>query len=170
VPVDGALTVGAAGAAIVNADASVPAVEPGFVTDTAFAPSVAPDAIVMFAMKDVAVTLDSEFTVIPLPKLTFDAPSARSKFDPFTVTARFVCPCTPLVGFTELTVAAGFTTVKVCGPLVPPAGVFVTVKLRAPVAAVLEIDRFAVSCVALFTVVEFTVMSLPPTFTVLTPL
>ena len=52
---------------------------------------------------------------------------------------------------------------------VPPPGVtLVTETLRAPVAAVAAIVMVAVSCVALFTVVEFTVMSGPKS-TVVTP-
>ena len=53
---------------------------------------------------------------------------------------------------------------------VPPPGVtLVTETLRAPVAAVAAIVMVAVSCVALFTVVEFTVMP-EPKLTVVAPL
>ncbi len=50
----------------------------------------------------------------------------------------------------------------------PPGAALITEKVRAPIVAPAPIVMFAVSCVALFTVVELTAMS-APTLTVLTP-
>ena len=62
-------------------------------------------------------------------------------------------------------------TMKALGSVaVPPPGVaLVTETSRAPVAAVAVIVILAVTCVVLFTVVEFTVM-LGPKLAVVTPL
>ena len=57
---------------------------------------------------------------------------------------------------------------KLVVALPPPGGAFVTVTVRAPVPAVEAIVMLTVSWVALFTVVEFTVMSGPKS-TVVTP-
>src|ERR1044071_5635631 len=68
-----------------------------------------------------------------------------------------------------VSVAAGLLTVKVWLPLVPPPGpLFVTEKLRAPVAAAVVTVMFAVIWVALSTVVLLTVMP-APTLPELTP-
>ncbi len=74
----------------------------------------------------------------------------------------------PAVVPSAVSVGAGLLTVNVCGALVPlPA--FVTVKVRGPVAAAAVIVMLAVICVALFTVVVFTVIP-RPTSTELAPL
>src|SRR2546423_6423317 len=76
-----------------------------------------------------------------------------------------LCPCAPELGLTELTVGAGggaaVVTVNPFAnvPLWPPG--FVTVTLRAPVAAAELIAMLAVSCVPELNVQEFTVIPAP---------
>jgi hypothetical protein len=62
----------------------------GFVTVTLPAPVVAPEAIVMFAVKDVALLNVVELTVIPAPENDADAP--LTKFVPLIVTLWLVEP------------------------------------------------------------------------------
>ena len=70
----------------------------------------------------------------------------------------------------RVVVVVGLLTVNVCVAEVPPPGpLLVTEKLRAPTVAFEAIVRLAVICVALFTVVVFTVISDPKIFTFLKP-
>ena len=65
-------------------------------------------------------------------------------------------------------VGAGLLTVKVVVAFPPPGAAFVTVTVREPVPAVEPIVMLAVSCVALSTLVELTVMP-DPKLTLVTP-
>jgi hypothetical protein len=82
------VTVGAA--LTVNTFVPVPAPASGLVTVTLRVPVVAPDAIVMFAVSDVALTNVVELTVIPVPENDADAPLTKPV--PVIVTLWLVAP------------------------------------------------------------------------------
>jgi len=140
------------------------------VIETLRAPNAALASMEIFAVICVVPPLAGltvvEFTVMSAPKLTELTPSI--KFVPVKITSN-VCKRLPLAGKRFAKVGAGLFTVKVLFAEVPPPGaLLVTEKFRAPVTAPAVIVRFAVKLVALFTVVELTVMPLP-TFTEETP-
>jgi hypothetical protein len=128
------------------------------VTVTLRVPVVAPDAIAMFAVSDVALLNVVELTVIPVPENDADAPV--TKFVPVIVTLKLVAPWSPELGLVEVTVGAALTVNTPVPVPTPPSGL-VTVTLRAPVVAPAAIAMFAVSCVALTNVVELTVIPVP---------
>ena len=137
---------------------------PKLVTEKLRVPMLAEGLIVGLAVICVELFTVVEFTVIPEPTFTELVP--ETKFIPVKTTLS-VCPCTPRVGDIENKSTMGPPTVNVCEPDVPPP-VLVTEKLRIPGVADGLIVRFAVICVELFTVVEFTAIP-EPTFTELTP-
>jgi hypothetical protein len=103
-----------------------------FVTVTLRAPVAAPDAIVMFAVTDVAEFHVVEFTVIPAPENDALAPCANPV--PAIVMFWFVAPCPRLEGDALVTVGIAATTVKhVQSPVC--ASEFVTTSVHAPGAA-----------------------------------
>jgi hypothetical protein len=136
-------------------------VPPLVVTVTLLAPVAAVPEIVNVAVICVELTTVRPLTVIPLlPGLTV---APVTKLVPVTVTGT-VAPCAPLFGLAAVRVGAGGFTVNDTPLLVPPF--VVTVTLLAPVAAVPEIVKVAVICVALDTVTLLTVIPLLPGFTV----
>src|SRR5207245_5731544 len=121
-------------------------------------PGVAPDATVTFTVRFVAVFHVVVLTVIPVPEN--DTVTPNWKLVPTTVRFWFVAPCPRELGVTDVIVGPAFTV----NPAVSVADVvsgFVTVTLRAPVAAVPLIVMFAVRCCASTKVVEFTVIPAP---------
>jgi hypothetical protein len=74
----------------VNTFVPVPTPPSGLVTVTLRVPVVAPDAIVMFAVSDVALTNVVELTVIPVPENDADAPLTKPV--PVIVTLWLVAP------------------------------------------------------------------------------
>ena len=143
----------------VNLAVPVPAPPSGFVTVTSRAPVVAFVAIVMFAVTWVALFHVVEFTVMPAPENDAANPAALTK--PVPVIATFcVAPCPRDAGLADVTVGPVFT-VNLELPVPDPVSGFVTVTLRAPVVAFAAIVMLAVTWVALFHVVEFTVMPVP---------
>lgn len=151
-----AITVGAA--LTVNAADKLAALPSPLAIVTVRAPVVALGAIVIVAVSCVALTNVVEATVIPAPK--DDASCAPlSKPVPWIVTLRLLAPSSPDPGEAEAIVGAGFT--ENTDPVaISPSG-FVTLTVRAPIAAVEAIVMFAVSCVALRNVVELTVTPAP---------
>ena len=93
----------------------------------------------------------------------FDPPTRTTesgrKFVPLTVRVNEASPTVLVVGRMLVVVEAGLLTEKLVVALPPPGVALFTVTVRDPVAAVAAMVIFAVSCVALLTVVEFTVMS-----------
>jgi hypothetical protein len=98
-------------------DVPPPGVE--FVTLTERDPSVAPAAMVMFAVKLVELFTVVEFTVMPAPKSTDVVPAM--KFEPVRETF-MVLDCRPLEGVRLDTMGGGFITEKPSEADVPPPG------------------------------------------------
>jgi len=139
----------------------VPAVPPEVVTDTACVPSVAPDAMVKFAVMVEAFTTVTCDTVTPVPLTATLAP--ETKFVPVKVTAAAV-PCLPLEGDIETRDGVPALTVKFTVPEVPPE--VVTDTVRAPSVAPDAMVKFAVMVEALTTLTCDTVTPVPLTATV----
>ena len=140
-----------------------PLVPVGVVIVTFLNPVVAVPEIVNVALTVVEFTTLMPLAVTPVP-LTVIA-VAPVRLVPVRVTGT-LAPRAPCVGAIEVSVGGpGATTVNVTLPEVPPA--VVTLTFRAPVAAVAEIVKFAVTEVAV-AVTLLTVMSplLPDTLIV----
>jgi hypothetical protein len=136
----------------------VPRPPSGLMTVTSRKPSDAVALTVSDTVIDVAEVRFAEFTVTPVPLTTTVAPTA--KFDPVTTALKFVAPWPTWFGESELATGEPFTVnAPVAVTLAPPG--LVTVRLRAPSAALLATDTISVSWFALFHVVEFTVTPVP---------
>ena len=121
-------------------------------------PVAAAASIVMFAVTVVLLTKTVEFTVIPAPENETLAP--LTKRDPVIVTVWLVAPCGRELGLTDVTADPRFT-VNTPIPTPTPVSGFITVTLRAPVAAPEAIVMFATSDALLTNAVEFTVIPEP---------
>jgi len=139
---------------------TVPVVPPGLVMLTFLAPVAAVAEMVNVAVTVVGFTTMMLLAVIPVPPVMLTA-VAPVRFVPVRVTAT-AAPRTPLVGVIEVNV--GKTTVKapVRVLLVPPE--VVTVTFLAPVAAVAEMVKVAVTVVAVDPVMT-AVIPVPVRFT-----
>jgi len=137
------------------------------VTEKLRGPVAALTPIVKFAVKLVGLVIVIEFTVISEPASTLVVPLI--KFVPVNTTFS-VCKRLPVAGAIFVSAGSGLFTLKVRFPEAPPPGpVLVTEKLRAPVAALALIARFAFKVVELVTVAELTVIP-APALTEVTPL
>src|SRR5258708_33924030 len=126
----------------VNAAAALPVCASGFVTVTVRAPSVAANAMVMFAERCVEFVNVQEVTVMPAPKL--QVPPDWNPVPVMTVTS--VAACAPEFGLVLVTVGAGGTgrsTVNTLALLPLCASGLVTVTVRTPVAAAAAMEMFA---------------------------
>jgi hypothetical protein len=132
----------------------VPTPASGFVTVTFRAVLLALLAIVMLTLREVELTNDVEFTVIPPPAKATVAPEAKPV--PLMVTVR-VELCAPELGEVEVTVGAALTVKTLVPVPVPPSGL-VTLTFPAPVVAFAATVMLAISEVELTNVVEFTVI------------
>ena len=155
----GGLTLVICGAAAVTLNRLTPVTGvPLVVTVTSRAPTVAPEAIVMFAVRLTGLLNVTPLTVIPLPKLTVE-PVVKLVFDPAIVTFN-VWPCWPEGGVT-LVICAGMTvTVKSPTPVTGEPAV-VTVTSRGPAVAPASIVMLAPRLVALLKETEFTATPAP---------
>ena len=82
------------------------------------------------------------------------------KFVPVKITSA-VCPTLPVTGAMLFKVGAGLFTIKGRVFEFPPPLRLTTKKLRAPVAALAVMVRFAVNCVALAMAIELTIIPAP---------
>src|SRR5215471_7291339 len=116
----------------------------------------------MFAVNCVLVFIVHEFTVIPAPKLHV---GPDRKLLPARLIDTLLFPCIQLFGVAVLSVGGGFTaTACTVNPLFSVAvwlSVLVTVTVRLPTVAFPAIVLFAVNCVLVFIVHEFTVIPAP---------
>jgi hypothetical protein len=112
--------------------------------------------MVMAAVNVVAFVTVTELTVIPAPKLTWDAPCEKFVAEPTIRTLR-LCPCLPLFGSISVRAEPGVPTVT-AAPSVDCSTPVVTVKVREPGAASEAAVTTAVMEVAEFTVTEPIVM------------
>lgn len=97
-------------------------------------------------------------TVIPLPEK--DAVAPLWKPVPVMVTVRLDRPCRYELGLNEMIVGRAFT-VNALASEATPASRFVTVTLRDPTVAVVEIEMLTVRCVEFVLVTELTVIPVP---------
>ena len=154
----GGLTLVICAGALVTLNNPVPVTGvPLVVTVTSRGPTVAPGAIVRFAVKLTPLLNDTPFTVIPLPKLTVE-PALKLVFDPLIVTLN-VSPCWPNAGVT-LRIGGIGVTVNSPAPIsaTPPVE---TVTSRGPGVALPSIVIFAPKLVGLLNDTEFTVTPAP---------
>ena len=102
--------------------------------------------------------------MIPVPENATEPPPLTKfvgKFEPLTVMVWFVAPWPLLFGLTEEIVGRAVTVKQPLHDAEPPADGLVAVTFRVPVDAVDDTETFAVNCVLLFFVTEFTVIPLP---------
>jgi hypothetical protein len=157
------VSVGAGGVLIVNV--TVLLVPPGVVTLTVLAPVAALPEIEKVALTVVLFTTVIPLTVTPLPEIVIALVPVR--LVPVRVTGTLV-PRVPELGAIEVNVdAGGVLIVNVTVLLVPPGAVTLTV--LAPVAALPEIAKVAVTVVLFTTVIPLTVTPLPETVIALAP-
>jgi hypothetical protein len=154
----------------VNAPASIAAPPPGaaFATLTLLAPTAADMDIVTLAVRRVPlVSIETEFTVIPVPKSAVVVPAKKS----VPVTTMFnVWPSVAVVGVIDTIDGMGFCTVNPPVSVVdpPPGAGFDTTTSRAPSAAERAIASVTVIWVGLVTVTAEAVAP-APAFTVVAP-
>jgi hypothetical protein len=132
----------------------------GVVTVTFRAPSAAFPSTTKLALRDVPLVTTTPVTVMPEP-LTATVVLSATKLVPVRISATLV-PVAPSICLrlpTEGDEDAPVTTANDWAALVPPA--VVTVTDRAPAAAAASTTKFAVSDVALCTVVAATVTPAP---------
>ena len=143
-----------------NTLALLPLCASGLVTVTVLTPVAAAAPMVMLAVRLVAEPKAHELTVTPTPKLQV-APVTNCVP---VMTVLSVCPCTPELGATAVTVGGGNTKAVTVNPATSvPACTsgFVTVTVRVPTVAVPLMVMFAVSDVAEVNVQELVVTPVP---------